>query len=101
MNPVQIKSSEYLDLVLFEFSIQGGVCSPEDLKSLDFPPIPRGKGVVISGRGPVWLFGALVHHFHPTPFVATFDPNQNGGVIVQSHSKNWAVGDVIPVPQPE
>jgi len=47
--------------------------------------IPPGDGVVISGRGPVWLYAALVHHFHPAAWVATFDPRLAGGVVTQRH----------------
>ncbi len=33
----------------------------------------------------VWLYAALVHHFHPAAWVATFDPRLAGGVVTQRH----------------
>ena len=56
--------------------------------------------MVISGRGPVWLFAALAHEYHPRPFVATFDPRL-GGVVVESHTPNHKVGEVVAVDKAE
>lgn len=55
------------------------------------------KGVVLSGRGPVWLYCFLTHFYHPTKFVATYDPRLQGAVVVESHGSQYKVGDVIPV----
>jgi len=55
------------------------------------------KGIVISGRGPIWLFGTLIHEFHPAKWVACFDPRLGGGVVVQSHDPEVKVGDVVEV----
>jgi len=54
-------------------------------------------GVILSGRGPVWLFGFLIHFYHPTLFVATYDPRIGGAIVVQSHSKKYKAGDIIPL----
>ena len=50
---------------------------------------------------PVWAFAALTHHFHPRPFVATFDPRLTGGVVVASHTEDLNVGDVIDIADAE
>lgn len=55
------------------------------------------KGIVISGRLPVWAYSALVHFYHPRPFVATFDPRLGGAVVVESHVRGINIGDVISV----
>lgn len=58
--------------------------------------IPAGDGVVISGRGPIWLYAALVHHYHPAAWVATFDPRLGGGVVVERHTHDSpALGEII------
>ena len=56
-----------------------------------------GKGVIISGRLPVWAHSAIAHLFHPAKFVAHFDPRLKGGVIVASHSPEYKIGQVVPV----
>lgn len=48
------------------------------------------------GRGPIWLYGFLVHFYHPTVWVATYDPRLGGAVVVESHSPGVEPGDVIP-----
>ena len=56
-----------------------------------------GKGVVISGRLPVWTHSAIAHLFHASKFVAHFDPRLQGGVVVSTHDNNYKIGQVIPV----
>jgi len=52
---------------------------------------------VLSGRGPVWLYGFLVHFYHPTSAVAIFDPRLGGAVVVESHNQDFKVGDLIKI----
>lgn len=96
---IEFEKSETKNLALIDFRLLEEI-SPSVLKSLA-PPDPVAlrfahKGVILSGRGPVWLFGFLVHFYHPTKFVATFDPRLDGAVVVESHGSEWQVGDVIP-----
>jgi len=51
---------------------------------------------VLSGRGPIWLYCYLAHYYHPTKFIATFDPRL-GGVITESHASDYKVGEIIKV----
>lgn len=63
----------------------GNPIKPEELKNLEVPSVNPRKGVVISGKGPIWLHCFLVHKYHYTPFVAIYDP-RIGAVVVQSHT---------------
>ena len=93
---IKFKTSEILngEAVLVEFEIENGVTTPEEAFSVKLPPVPYGKGVILSGRGPIWFYGRLIHHFHPAKWVAVFDP-RIGAVVVQSHTKEVKEGDVI------
>lgn len=79
------------------------VIKPEDLKKIvkivdEVPPEKYGDHVIIiSGRMPVWAYGALVHAFHAFKAVGTFDPRLQGGVIVSTHTPELKVGDVVSV----
>lgn len=90
---------------LIEFEVEGGVMSPSDLATLAFPDVDGSKGVILSGRGPVWLYAALAHNYHVTRWVATFDPRVvegGGAVVVSVHSLDApAVGSVVSLPKPE
>ena len=94
---------EFEEFVFVDVRIgENGIMSPEEL-----PELVRvvesvgnryfGKGVVISGRLPIWAHSALAHLFHPAKFVAHFDPRLKGGVIVATHSPEYKLGQVIPV----
>jgi len=80
--------------VLVEFKIENGVRTPQEAFSAKLPPVPFGRGVIISGRGPIWLYGRLIHHFHPAKWIAVFDPRL-GAVVIQSHTKEVKEGEVL------
>jgi len=74
------------------------VISPEVLKKLTPPKVDNKKGVVLSGRGPVWLYCFLTHFYHPTKFIAVYDPRIGRGIIVETHTPSFAVGDTVEAP---
>jgi len=84
------KELETCTIVHFELE---NTIKPEILKSIEAPKVNPRKGVVISGRGPIWLHCFLAHKYHHTPFVAIYDPRL-GAVVVQSHS-DLKEGDVL------
>ncbi len=96
---IRYNTREKENFMVVEFELEGGIIAPQELaQAIELAPaVPAGKGVIISGRGPVWLFATLVHHYHIAAFVATYDPRQNGAVVVESHTKSVAVGDIIPI----
>lgn len=83
--------------IVIELVSQDRIITPQALSGL---PLPEGidprKGVVISGRAPVWLYAYLVHECHPTLWVACFDPRL-GAVVTSTHSTQLSVGTVIPI----
>ncbi|MEO0887134.1 MAG: CRISPR-associated ring nuclease Crn3/Csx3 [Cyanobacteria bacterium J06648_10] len=71
------------------------IITPAALSGLALPTgIDPRKGVLISGRAPVWLYAYLVHECHPTLWVACFDPRL-GAVVTSTHSAEVSVGSVI------
>lgn len=90
------KTEKGKQVVLEPNDLKHIVGSLENLNEIK-PHNLRGRGVVISGRGPIWLYSALVHNLHYAPWVATYDPRLGGGVVVASHTKEHDIGDVIPI----
>lgn len=86
-----------------------GLIEPADLKDLILPEgIIWSQGVVIEGRAPIWLYGFLIHACHPSAWVACFDPRlgestptSGGAVVVSTHSRVVAVGQVLVLDLPE
>mgnify|MGYP000297784959 CR=1 FL=1 len=74
-----------------------GIIKPSDLKNINLPDsIDYTQGIIINGRGPIWLYAHFVHLLHISAFVGVYDP-RIGAVIVQSHkSDSYIVGDIIP-----
>lgn len=89
-----ISSIEQHSATLITFDIEGGVTTPEEAFGVSLPQVPLDKGVILSGRGPIWLFARLIHHYHPALWIAVHDP-RIGYIVVQSHSLEKKEGDVL------
>lgn len=92
-----------------QITADNGLITPADLKGLEIPKnlIPS-QGVVIEGKAPIWLYGYLVHGCHASAWVACFDPRlgsdsprAGGAVVVETHSPQVDVGQVIAVEIPD
>ena len=97
---ISFRIKNYKDFVVLEFELRSDLTS-DDLKDIK-PPDPvknkfSSKGVVLSGRGPIWLYGYLIYFYHPTKFVAVYGPRLNSAVVVESHTKEIKVGNLIEV----
>jgi len=87
--PVVFRLEKQGELQVLNFEIPGGVIEPSDLQRIAVPrgEIDPSRPVVISGRGPSWLYGFLVHELHYARILATFEPRVNKGVVVEAPSK--------------
>lgn len=94
MNKVDFNVEEKEKFTLVSFEIPD-ILTPGDLTALSPPKVNGAKGVVLSGRGPIWLYCFLTHFYHPTKFVATYDPRLEGAVIVEKHASGYEIGSVI------
>ena len=93
MSPIKLTVADNV----VSINIDGGVCSPEDLRSVEVPSVDFTKPVVLDGRAPTWVFSFLTHEFHPAIAVAVNAPREGGAIVVATHSKEWQVGDIIEV----
>jgi CRISPR-associated protein Csx3 len=74
-----------------------GIVEPQDLCELSLPEeIQWDQGVVIEGKGPIWLYGYLVHLCHTAAWVGCFDPRL-GAIVVATHVRRVQVGQVLPI----
>ena len=77
----------------FDFNIKGVYLDYSEAENLFTPPLPPGKGLLISGKLPMWLWTALARIYRPAPWLAVYQP-QIGGVVVSSNAPDVKVGDV-------
>jgi CRISPR-associated protein Csx3 len=105
---IQKEVSRMTKLTVLEIVLKEGLLRPEDLPGLlkaveEAVPGEALQGlVVLSGRLPVWAYGALVHELHPAAGVATFDPRLGGAVVVARHRPDLPeVGSVVSLDEAE
>ncbi len=89
-----VKEEDEYTLVYFELN---DIIGPEILKNLTPPKVDGRKGVVLSGRGPIWLYAYLTHYYHPTAYVAVYDPRLGKGVVIETHTQNYKLGDTMDI----
>ncbi len=94
MNKVNFSIEEKEEYTIVSFEVPD-ILTPEDLAELSPPAVNGAKGVVLSGRGPIWLYCFLTHFYHPTKFIATYDPRLEGAIIVERHTPEYNVGSVL------
>ena len=92
---IQFSTEDRGEFTIVRFELVSGLIEPADLQKVHPPSVDGTKGVVLSGRGPIWLYGFLAHHYHPCKFVAAFDPRLGGGVVFESHTSEYHVGQIV------
>ena len=72
------------------FLIEGGVIKPDELRQAEEEArrlaerLDTSRPVIISGRGPHWLYAVFTHNLHFFPIVATWEPRKKVGIIVEA-----------------
>ncbi len=76
--------SQYLD-----------IAEPEKIPLLT---VPTDKGVILSGRIPIWLYCAVARQLIPTvPWIAIYQPNKiKGSIVIYSKETAVSIGSIIP-----
>jgi len=92
---VSFKVEEREDFTIVNIELPGPI-EPSILKTITPPKVDTRKGVIISGRAPIWLYLWLAHKLHATRWIATYDPRL-GAVIVASHVLGVEDGTVIDI----
>jgi len=87
-------------ITLIYFTLKRDI-EPKDLKDINPPDPVKNRFsqnlVILSGRGPIWLYGFLIHFYHPVRAIAVFDPRLDSAVIIESHTIEFRVGDITKV----
>lgn len=98
--PHQTESGLPYQHLHIEITNDNGIIMPADLKGLKLPPgIDFTQGIVIEGKGPIWLYGYLVHECHPAAWVGCYDPRL-GIVVVSTHTHEVSISEVFKVDMP-
>ncbi len=82
LNLIPHQSEEGLAYQHLRINLAGadGIITPEDLKQLQLPKdIDPTKGIIIEGKGPIWLYAYLAHQCHATAWLGCYDPPPKRG----------------------
>ena len=67
-----------------------------EAEGLGLPPLPPGKGVVLSGKLPLWLWTALAQTYRHAPWIAVFQPPLEGqAVVIASQQGDLPIGSLV------
>jgi CRISPR-associated protein Csx3 len=69
-----------------------------EMLALEIPPeLDWQREIILYGGAPNWLYNHLVWRFHNVPWVACFNIQLNGAVVVSSNIAQVQPGDTIPI----
>jgi len=71
-----------------------------DLPELVFPEPPSGRGVIVSGRLPLWLFTGLARFYarFDVPWIALTDAHNDTAIVIYSRVEDCRVGKELRMP---
>lgn len=71
-----------------------------EANQLEFPEPPSDRGIIVSGKLPLWLFTALTRFYadRNAPWIALNDARHNQAVVVYSRAGTPLVGDMLLMP---
>jgi CRISPR-associated protein Csx3 len=94
--PHQTQDGLAYQLLRLRITTQDSIITPEDLQGLKIPEnVQFSQGIVIEGRGAIWLYAYLVHECHPAAWVGCYDPRLDGAVVVATHKHEVSIGQVL------
>lgn len=87
------------DCTLFHCYLHNQNLAYAQLGGLNVPVLPIDKGVILSGKLPLWLFSALTHFYQQAhlPWIAGYYPQRESCVVVYSRVPDHVPGDLIPL----
>ncbi len=66
-------------------------------QSYALPPLPEAKGIVVDGKLPLWFVAMAVRYAAShAPWVAVYQPQLGGDVVVFCADARYKVGEVLP-----
>jgi CRISPR-associated protein Csx3 len=94
---LQIETQELADAVHLKVTITtpSRHLDIETLPAINIPALPATHGIILSGQIPYWLYTSLTISYHQHPWLAIFQPQLAGAVVIYSHTPRHAMGEVI------
>jgi CRISPR-associated protein Csx3 len=95
-SPLQAGAFVEGDHTRLEFTLPYHYVDYSELAELATPPVPRDRGLILSGRLPQWLWTALARTYRHIPWVAIYEPRLvNRAVVVHSRVESLSSGTLV------
>lgn len=94
--PLQSAVHHKLDHTRLEFGLPRDYVDYLEAEGLCVPHVPLEQGVVLSGKIPHWLLTGLALAYGRAKWLAVYQPQLNGSVVVHSQIGTPALGSVLP-----
>ena len=92
---LKIQQHTLLDGVHLIFQIPATHLDYNTMPDLIVPTLPPHQGVVLSGKLPYWLYTSLARTYRAQPWIAVYQPQLQGAVVVHSRIESHNIGDYI------
>jgi CRISPR-associated protein Csx3 len=101
--PIRVAPQPRRDHTHLAFAITKAYLDYTEADGLVTDHIPPGRGVVLSGKLPLWLYTALALTYAPlAPWLAVYQPQwRDEAIVVGSRNPEPVVGDRVTSPPPE
>lgn len=85
------------DRIYVKGDIIGAYLDPEDREMITLPLLPEGNGVILAGRLPNWVYAMAARGYRNMDWVAVYQPQLAGAVVIWSQSPEHQIGEVLAV----
>jgi CRISPR-associated protein Csx3 len=96
--PLAFRLDESPGSVHLEILPRSAYLEYDELDTWCFPPLPAGKGLIFSGKIPYWLYTSLARTCRAAPWIAAYQPQIEGAVVVQSSDPAHPIGERVDLP---
>ncbi|MBV9690939.1 MAG: hypothetical protein JO202_14670 [Ktedonobacteraceae bacterium] len=97
-SPIKIDTKNSEDLYLILIHPIHNYLDYREANQLVFPEPPPNRGVVVSGKLPLWLFTALARFYvqRDVPWIALNDARENQPIVIYSRVLSRPIGTILP-----
>ncbi len=83
--------------VWVELSLPGGYLDYGEIEQVRLPQVPADKGVILSGKLPLWLWTAAARAYRMAPWLGIYQPQLGAqAVVVTARVRNMRPGMLVP-----
>ncbi len=96
--PLQVTVRPAAEYTYLECTLPRHYIDYLEAADLSVPPVPWERGLVLSGKLPHWLLSGLALAYRQARWLAVYQPQIGGAVVIHAPTGSPALGDTLPWP---